>query len=412
MVPDNSIRTIAGRIGWTLSQLVLAATLAMLIGYFFRSSIHDYMQYDSDAFEFYTAASGASPDVGLDESLLIIENLLPIFAWGWMYDLADLLGFDTDPFWGILLNAALVISAEILTLIYARRTFGFDNRKLVLLTLLMSTNGLFLMFAGIHMRDAFLLFFCVLSVIAFHPRDGDIKLSGYFAKVPLLLLLCLLSFFCRTESFIIPVIAFCISACFALKTSRPATKLSLLLLLLLAIGGLLTLDIVSLVIDNYEQYQMLSSDENQGDSLAYSLIYELPFPISTILSSILLLFVKFPFWKSMFFDSYSLYVALGALQMLFVAPQFICVATASLLNFGGTARRYIYLLAMIGAVLAMTAITSNQVRHFAIVYPFLFMLCVERDQLIPLRQQWIYRLIQYGLCSGAFLVSAMVSLRA
>jgi hypothetical protein len=392
-------------------QMALVALLAILVGYLFRTSIHDYMQFDSDAYYFFDAASTGELEVGLDESILVTENSLPLTVWGWLYDATRTVGLPADPIWGILLNTFMVILAQLLALQYARKCFDFVARDLLKLTLLMSMNGAFMMFAGIHMRDAFLLLFGVASVIAFHPPDGPFTLVSHLRKLPLLLLLMAGSFLCRTESFVIPLVCYAISGAFALKGSSIITKLALLLAGAISIGALLSLDILALIVENYEAYQQLSSDESQEGSLGYTLIYELPFPLSTFASSTLLLFIKFPFWRSMFFDSYTFYLSLAALQMLFVAPAFISLSLFAAFNFVRIPRPHTYLFAVVFAVLFMTAITSMQVRHFAVVYPFLFILYCARNWLIDARKRPKYQILQYSMCIGAVLLSAIVEFR-
>lgn len=390
-------------------QLALASVVAMLVGYLFRETIHDYMQHDSDAAFFYEAASTGDYYFAIDDTILANENALPVITWGWFYEAAHALGLPVDPAWGILLNAVLVIGAQLIAVLYARRKFGFDDRKSMWLTLLMSLNGVIMMFAGIHMRDAFLLLMTVISVIAFHPPDGAIKFVSYLKKIPLLLLLMVLSFLCRVEAFIVPLLTFCIAATFSLRNSRFSTKLALVIFAAIAIGGVLSLDVVRLVVANYELYQMQSADESGGGSLAYTLIYELPFPISTIAGSTLILFVKFPFWKSMFYDSYTFYVSIAAIQMMFIAPAFIALVAYFALN--GAERSYAYLLWVALAMLFITAITSNQVRHFAVVYPFVFLLYCSRAQIIDANRVGLYRLIQYSIFLVAVSLTAFVGLR-
>lgn len=391
-------------------QLMVAAVLAMLVGYSFRLLMHDYMQQDSDAAGFFEDASNGGLDLALDDSLLgENENSMPVTTWSWIYDVARAIGLPADPVWGILLNGALFVVSLLLVVRYARDKFDFGARAQLVLALSMSLNGVLLLFAGIHLRDIFLVFLCVLSVIAFHPADGELTLGGYLRKVPQLLVLMVLSFLCRKESFVVPMLTFCISASFALRTSRLATKVGLGIVVAAVIAAVLSLDVISLIVDNFEAYQLLSTEESDAGSLAYFLIYELPFPVSALASAVLILFIKFPFWRAMFFDSYSFFMSLGALQMLFVAPAFIALAVYGLFN--PIRRPFAYLLYVVLAVLLITAITSNQVRHFAIVYPFLFLLCCSRRDIIDARRRERFRLAQYAMCVGAVLLSALVGLR-
>jgi hypothetical protein len=138
--------------------------------------------------------------------------------------------------------------------------------------------------------------------------------------------------------------------------------------------------VLDLAVDNYNAYKLLSQEESKETSLAYFLLYDLPFPISAFASAALVLFIKIPFWRGMLFDSYNFFTSMAALQMLFIAPAFIGIAVRSLLYKVGSDVRYLVLVLLL--LLFMTAMTSSQVRHFAIGYPFLILLYHMRRKII------------------------------
>ena len=129
---------------------------------------------------------------------------------------------------------------------------------------------------------------------------------------------------------------------------------------------------LELVFDNYTAYKLLSEKESSESSIGHYLLYNLPFPISTLASAALVLFIKFPFWRGMMYDSYSFYMSLAAVRMLIVAPAYIVIVLSSFFRHTDIHLRYLVLVLL--SLLLIVALTSNQVRHFAVGYPFLLLL--------------------------------------
>lgn len=390
-------------------QLLIGAALAILVGYVFRASGYDVMQNESDAAYFFDVASTDSYDFRLDSPLLLNENSAPILLWTWTYRLAGALGLAPDPLWGILLNAGLVVASQFMILVYARRKFGIEGRPLLGLAALMSLNGVMMMFAGIHMRDAFLLLSTVISVIAFHPPEGRRSLHRRLGNFLLLLVLMVAAFLCRTEGFVVPLAIYLIAGAMKFRMKGLYIKAALFLGVAAFAAVLIWLDAFSLVLNNYESYKVLSQDESSQSSLAYYFLYDLPFPLSTFASSILLLFIKVPFWRDWLFDSYSFYVSITAVEMLLVAPAFLAVLWYTLFNSISQECRYLVLL--VSAVLLMAALTSAQVRHFAVVYPCLLLLYQMRNRIMVGANRAYYIVFQYLSCGAVLLISALAALR-
>jgi hypothetical protein len=392
-----------------LTQLILGAIVAVTIGYVFRVTIYDSMQQDSDAAYFFNLASSGDYDFPLDESLLVTENQLPIAAYGAVYNSLSNLGIDADPFWGILLNALLVVTSQMIAVHYARHRFGFSHTMLVKLSLLIAFNGLMMMFAGIHMRDAFLLCTATISVAVFHPQPGRGSWGRRLRRFIWLLVLMAVSFLCRKEGFAVPLLVYLISILAPLDFSARSVQVKLLMVAAVLSAFVLRFDVIGLITDNYAAYKLLSQDESASSSLAYSLLYDLPFPFSTLAAGILLLFIKIPFWRAGLYDSYSFYMSIAALQMLFIAPAFIGLLGYALLH--KVDSRYRYLMLVLVSMLFVTAITSNQARHFAIVYPMLMIIYLSRREIIPAQRRASYRNVAYAMGGIVVLLSLAIVAR-
>lgn len=392
-----------------LIQLLVGAGLAMFIGYVFRSTIHDFMQQDADAADFFEVASTGNFEFHLDQSILINENILPVQVWNLVYRFFAALGVSPTPFWGILVNAVLVMASQFMAVVYARMVFVYDSRALIKFALLMSLNGVMMIFAGIHMRDSFLLLTATISVLVFRPQLSRSLLHGEFKKLIWLLFLMITSFLCRNEGFAVPLMIYLISIAVRLRTSAWSVKLALLLAAVIFVSLLAWLDMISLITSNYEAYKQLTMDESSQSSLGAYFLYGLPFPLSTVASAILLLFIKVPLWRSISLDSYSFCLSIAAIQMLVIAPAFLAIVWYMLFN--KIQDDFKYLIYVVLSLLFMTALTSAQVRHFAIIYPFLILLYISKVRIVRGVNLRHYRAFEHLATGAVVLISILSELR-
>ncbi len=388
-----------------LLPVLLGVVVAMTIGYVFRSTIWDYMQHGSDAAYFFETASTGDYDFSLDESLLFAENQIPLILYGSVYALMSSLGLDANPFGGIFVNAAMMIAAIALALHYARTRFGFGPRRQLKLAGLLSFNGLIMMFVGIHMRDAFLFFLTTAAVVAFHPSPGRTPLPRHAARFCMLVLLAVLSFLSRKESFAVPILVYILAFVSTLDFRRAGIRLALLACAAAVATVIVRFNAIELVTDNAEAYKLLSQEESSGSSLAYYLLYDLPPPFSTLAGMVLLLFIKVPFWRGALYDSYSFYMSLAALQMLFIAPTVIGLGWFALRNRVELRHRYLFFI--LAAMAFIVTLTSNQVRHFATVYSALMIVYLCRDEIVPWARLRIFW--QFSLATTALVILASLA---
>ncbi len=392
--------------GLTIAVLFSGTLVSMLIGWVFRATSYDYMQHDSDAAYFFDAASAGHFDFKLDASVIEEENWLPLTLWSGIYGTISQLGVSPGPFWGILLNAFLVFISHVITVSFARRTFGLTNLQSLGLALLLALNGVMMLFAGIHMRDAFLLITTTASIVLLRPGGGSTP-GNHVWQLAALIALMYIAFLCRTEGFTVPLMIYILALGVKL---RRCGRIQKVLFAGAALGGAVAAvasGFLDLAVHNYSAYQLLAQTESKESSLAYYLLYELPFPISTGASTVLLLFIKIPFWRGMFFDSYSFFMSIAAVQMLFIAPAIIVIIFRSLFHEVGSDVYYLVLVQL--GLLLMVAVTSNQVRHFAIGYPFLILLYHLRRQIVGTRGPYIWA--QRLILSIAVLLSVAVEFR-
>jgi len=381
----------------------------MTIGYVFRTTIWDYMQHGSDAAYFFETASTGDYDFSFDESLLFTENQLPLMLYGEVYALMSSLGLDANPFGGILVNAALVVAALALALHYARTRFGFGPYRQLKLAGLLSFNGLIMMFAGIHMRDAFLFFTATVAMVAFHPSPARTSLPRHAARFGLLVVLAVLSFLSRKEGFAVPVLIYLLAIASKLDFRRTGVRFAMLACAAVIATVAVWLNVIQLVTENAEAYKLLSQEESSSSSLAYFLLYDLPVPLSTFAGMALLLFIKVPFWRGALYDSYSFYISLAAFQMLFIAPTVIGLCWYAMTKRLELRLHYLFLILV--AMVFIVTITSNQVRHLAVVYPAMMIVYLCRDEIVPRARQRGFRQFSLFATTLVILASLAIELR-
>lgn len=362
---------------WPLLFFIFCAVVSIGIGAYFRWAIYDTMQTEADAGYFFHVTSSfftlwADPGS---------ENMGPIYVWATLYLALEQVGIQPDPLWGILINSGLVVAALHLFYRYAWRFYALTANQAKWLALLMGSNGVMMMSAGIHMRDAFLIFLTTVAVTLYGRPFNQWPIRFPGSRVAVLAGLSFLSYICRVESAVVPVMVAMV-AIYAFGMRRLDVRIRIIVLVL---GGSALLFVFTLLIDfntlytdfvsrNYDSYRELSESETDTGSAALYLLYQLPGYISVVVGSLQMLFIKIPAWANIWRGSYDFYMALAAIQMLVVAPLAISTMLASIY------RRYsdqvmFHVLATV-ALLAMVSLTSIQVRHFAVLYPSLMLLVV------------------------------------
>lgn len=362
---------------WPLWFFVFCALVSIVIGASFRSATYDVMQTEGDAGYFFNVSASfftlfADPGD---------ENLGPIYLWAMLYSALEQVGIQPNPVWGILINSGLVVAALYLFYSYAWRFYALTANQAKWLALLMGSNGVMMMSAGIHMRDAFLIFLTTVTVTLYGRPFNQWPIRAPGSRVAVLAGLSFLSYICRVESAVIPIMVAMV-AVYAFGMRRLDVRIRIPVLVLggvalffafTLLGGFSTL-YNDFVIRNYDAYRELTESESDSGSAALYLLYQLPGYFSVVIGSLQMLFVKVPAWANIWRGSYDFYMALAAIQMLVVAPLAVSTMVASIY------RRYsdqvmFHVLATV-VLLVMVSLTSIQVRHFAVLYPSLMLLVV------------------------------------
>lgn len=342
---------------------------AIVVGYIYRVNGDEFQNY-SDPELLFSAAKELS---SLFEAKSL-ENLLPLFVYSKGILLANSLFGVDNHLVGILINTVIIIKTVHLTPSFISFCPGF-SLNLNRYYMLSATSGMYLLFAGIHLRDSFAI---LLTAYAFKYMFNyqQSTLIKYFSSNGLYLLFITiifasLLFFTRIEYVLVPFILLYI------MVSRSFDKFKHLAILPLALISLLHLitsrqesDLLPFF-NNYIAYRELSFATSSDSSIGNYILYGLPFPLSFIFSSLSVLFVKFPFWLGMWNNAYNVFVSIAAIQMIFVVPIFVYL---SMRIYGKSCVLFDVIIMLSLYLLVMISTTSIQSRHFAVMLPFIYFL--------------------------------------
>jgi hypothetical protein len=139
--------------------LVMAGVAAI-----YANQFGDPGQLYSDPAGFYEMAIGEAKGLTLEQLQAINEGSLAIVIWSAVYDIFETMGFEKERYVGITVNVTAVALSGVIGIKIVRNLFGDDYYRFRRLTLLVSTCGLFWLFAGIHLRDSLVLL-CVSTII-------------------------------------------------------------------------------------------------------------------------------------------------------------------------------------------------------------------------------------------------------
>ncbi len=376
--------------------------------------LNDPGQLFSDAAGFFEMASGQAEGMSLTELKLIYEGSLAIVLWGAVYDFFAALGFPRERYVGILFNVTAVALTGVLAVKMTREVFGHDHYRFRRLTLLMSSCGMFWLFAGIHLRESVVL----LSVTALtytwlyflaKPDLGLrlVQVTGFS------LVACLFFGYLRAEFVFVPI-AMAMAGVAALMVSKQAGRKSVvaytLVLLGLVVSAVLLFrfgEALQLALttgrDNYGDHL---ADHHAADSLGVALIVNQPLPIRLALGSVYLFVFPIPFWSGFQLESAAnLFKSFNVIFFYFVIPL-LAIAVSRLWRFKRerSTSLVFMLFVSLGFTMAIAA-SSLETRHFGDFLVPVFILALLPD-LRNCNERRTYHHLLIMMLGGVVLVHA------
>lgn len=357
----------------------------------------DPFQAVSDPAVFYALSSGNLEGVVLPPLLGTLEGLGAIHVWRQVYELVRWIGLEDERYVGILVNVSAVAATSVLAVKIARVIFGPDAARLRRLKLMLVMCGMFWLFAGLHLRDGFILFLVTaliywLVLYLKKPRFWSLALVSLGVGVASLLFALF-----RIEFAFVPV-ALLAAAVAGQTLSRPGAgngflrRGGLVVLATLVLGGLWLSAggrMWSSLSGAYETYQSLTAAEESGTgSLGARLIVDQPLPVRVIPGMASLYLYPIPIWSGVQLESaYHLFRSFNAMFFYFVLPlMFLGLVRLWREPETRSSQLLFMTFAWIGTGLGVAA-TSLEGRHAAAFYVTIFILALLPDLEQPRRRR-------------------------
>lgn len=358
---------------YMFSRVFCANVLAAGIAAIYANHLGDPGQLYSDAAGFYELASSGVSGLSLEQIAAFHDGALAIWAWSSMYDVFAGLGLGRERYVGVLANVTLVSFSSVLACKMATEVFGADVYRLKRLATLFSWCGMFWVFGGLHLRDAWVLAI-VSSVVAawvhFLKSPGALRLTtlavtsatcGYLLG------------FLRVEFVFVPL-ALALAGAAALLLGGGGSRMGVARMFFgvvaLVAGVLVYAQLGEEVMAHAERGREFYFDvasEGGDTSLGFSLIVNQPMPFRVLLGSAYLFVFPVPFWSGIQLESvYDLFKACNALFSYVLVPLLLLAAVRIFRVPVGPRQPLLFLAAVLVGFMFAIAGTSLESRHFGV----------------------------------------------
>ena len=388
-------------IGW-----VMAGVAAI-----YATNFQDPAQIYNDAAGFFNMSTGQSSDLSLIKLQTIYEGALAIKIWGKAYDFFALLGFPRERYIGILINIALVALTSVITLKMTQLVYGHDKYKIKRLTLLFSTCGMFWLFAGTHVRDAFILLAVTALGYAWVQFLFSPGIGIPFLKIVVVNLFALAYMGYLRDDFVLLPVAMAIAAVGALLFAKGSRRQKKIAYVLASVGIIIIMcaiiisneEIIYILTKGNEGYAELAREQQSANSLGVLLIFNQILLFRLLLGFVYLFIFPIPFWSGFQFESaYSLFKSFNVIFFYFLIPLIFMAISQILRERAIRSANIIFLLLLpLGFGLAIAG-TSLETRHFGVFFPFIFLLTLLPD----LRSEKNY--VKYKRIFGIVLITMCI----
>ena len=278
---------------------------------------------------FYLSAIGNRQYV--DSIVETYDGYGAVSFWAFFYDLFAEVGFSKIPHIGITINIIFMTFSGILIFKTARKIYADENYRANRLFYLYPLNGLILLYALIHLREAFSFFLISLMLFSW---ISYIKKNTFLNLIGLLLVnsFCFFTYsYIRPEFILTPfalLLCFLVSIVLVGPERNPfyfkGLKTIALGVFLISLFAIWQSDLINFVDSAYQAYIILNQTLQSSSSLGTTLIVEAPIPIRLILGSIYLYVFPIPFWAELQINSlYHIFKFLNLIYFYFFVPLVI-----------------------------------------------------------------------------------------
>ncbi len=235
-----------------------------------------------------------------------INAPLAVFVWNRLYMLNTTLGFENEPWVGVLFNGFLVGLSAGLTVRTARYVFGSDARRLKLIGFLFATCGIFWLFGAIHIRDSFSLFLNSLLLYGFIRALALPRMYNILLLSIILIFATLAMYYIRKANVLLTAV-FCVLGLVSWTRYKKFGGVRLFIVMML--GFMLAVVFADTIVQylryvseraiiGREWYRAHAHGEGQVHGLGYAVIGGQPLFVRLITGSIYMHVFPIPLWNN------------------------------------------------------------------------------------------------------------------
>ena len=361
-----------------------------------------------DASFFYEMSSQDLAGYTLNEIQTNFGYALPIFIFNHAFHFATMIGFPQAQYIVIFINVLIVAYSGVVALKIAEITYGYDPYRFKRLALIFSTCGLFLVYSGLLLRDAFVLLGVTVLVYAW---VYFLNRPNFHTKLIFIVIISLISEFyfgfVRPEFSLVPM-AFVVMALIALFIASNNKSNLIIFGFFFVIMIIFSLNyseiILSSLTTSREKYYVASINESSNKSLGVNLILNQPIPIRMFLGTIFLFIFPIPFWAGIELGSvYFLLKSINAIFFYFLIPL-IGLSIIQILK-DASARRPVMLFLLLISIMSSLAlsISSGETRHHGSFFVPLFILAILPD--LRILSAWnLYKKLYFFTSMSVFFI--------
>lgn len=378
----------------------------------FANQFDDASQNHFDPIGFFILAAGDAAGAALSEIRALTVGSGAVVLWRMVYDVFHSLGLAKERFIGIGVNVWMLSMTAVIGIKMVRIVFGEDDARLRRFIIAFSLSGVLWLCGSIHVRDAAVIATVTLLTwvwLRFVAKPSALSLFwlcvATFASIEAFTSL-------RRELVLIPVaMLIAVPGAYAFgNSSRPGLRALGLIAVVLSLPFVILLawqfqsSVFETLLVNRLQYFEYAAATHDADSLGMRYIVNAPLPLRMTLGSLYLFIFPIPVWSGV--EQGTVYGLLNTLQALFMYALTPLVA----LSAWRIARRepdrgpaILFLCFVSAALVGSIAMTSLEIRHFAMVVPTLIVVAVLPD-LRERKELRAYRRLAAWCLGSMFLV--------
>lgn len=322
--------------------------------------------------------------------LSAINAPLAINIWRQVYKLTEWLGFQFGPYTGVMFNAAVIGIVGSLIVQIVRELFGEDDWRLRRAGTLAASNGLFILFGAILIRDAFTTFFTTLVlwwIVRWLVRS---TLQTLLFAAALTILSSWAMAYLRAEA--VTLFALYWVLAFLLWLFRRFNAIRLVVAAIILFAILVASPYITAYLQDsqktqtseLEKYLDLADRTSSEDSLGIQLVYNQPLPIRLVMGIGVQMINPIPLWTNFQIASRDYHWIKGyhGIYQVLVMPQVFAGALAAFRLFRIDRKRglpFVFLVMYLLVNTVSVVATSMEQRHLGQFMAAMIAIAVIQD---------------------------------